>query len=126
MMSGRPTRSIHDKIVSSSAFQKGDVFWAPDPFRQGSNPRLWLVLAADSLPYPGQEYICAALTTSDLSSNYEVGNDWITGRNPQKTSYCSPWVVATIKDRAVVNPQGEITTTFTDRMISECTAYLEP
>ncbi|WP_136718555.1 hypothetical protein [Halorientalis salina] len=112
--------------MSSSAFQKGDVFWAPDPFRQGSNPRLWLVFAADSLPYPGQEYICAALTTSDLPANYAVGSEWITGRNQQKTSYCSPWVVATIKDRAVLNAQGEITTGFTDRMITESTEYLDP
>ena len=125
-MTGRTTQSTHGTTVNSSRFQKGDVFWAPDPFRQGSNPQLWLVLAADLLPFPGQEYICAALTTSDLGANYEVGTDWITGRNPQKTSYCSPWVVATIKDRAVVNPQGEITTAFTDRMVAECTRYLDP
>lgn len=109
----------------SSVYEKGDIFWAPDPFRQGSNPRLWLVLAADSLPYPGQEYICAALTTSDLPDNHEIGSDWLSGNDPTKTSYCSPWVVATIKHRAIVNPQGEVTTAFADRMIAECTAYLD-
>jgi hypothetical protein len=106
-------------------YQKGDAFWAPDPFRGGSNPRLWLVLAAEQLPYPGQEYICAALTTSDLPANYEVGADWVTGGNPNKTSYCSPWVVATVKHRAVANPQGNITMEFTDRMIERCRAYLQ-
>lgn len=112
--------------MSSSTFQKSDVFWAPDPFRQGSNPRLWLVLAADALPYPGQEYICAALTTSDLPANYKIGSDWVRGQDQRKTSYCSPWVVATTKHRAVANPQGEVTTGFTDRMIAETTAYLDP
>jgi len=76
------------------------------------------------LPYPDEEYICAALTTSDLPANVEVGDAWVAGRDPEKTSYCSPWVLGTIKHRAVVNPQGYVTTEFTDRIISEATAYL--
>lgn len=119
-------RSTRGRNVSSNAYRKSDVFWAPDPFRQGSTPRLWLVLAADSLPYPGQEYVCAALTTSDLPANFEIGSEWIRGRDPSKTSYCSPWVLATIKHDAIANPQGEVTTTFADRMIDQCTAYLDP
>lgn len=111
--------------MSSNAYQPGDVFWAPDPIRGGSNPRLWLVLAADALRYPGEEYICAALTTSDLPDNHKIGDDWLSGRDPSKTSYCSPWVVATIKHRAVANPQGEVTTDFVERMLEECTAYLD-
>lgn len=119
-------RSIRVTSVSSAAaFQKGDVVWAPDPFRQGRNPRLWVVLVADPLPYPGEEYICAALTTSDLPQNYEVGDDWVTGRDPDKTSYCSPWVVATIKHDAIANPQGNVTDSFTDQMIRHCTNYLD-
>lgn len=110
----------------SDAYRKGDVFWAPDPYRRGSNPRLWLVLAGEQLPYPGEEYVCAALTTSDLPANFEVGDEWVTGRNPQKTSYCSPWVLGTVKHRAVANPQGKITTSFTDRMIEHSTAFLDP
>lgn len=102
------------------------MFWAPDPFRSGSKPRLWLVLAAESLPYAGQEYICAALTTSDLPDNVEVGDAWVAGNDPSKTSYCSPWVVATIKHRAIANPQGELADEFTDRMIEACKAYLGP
>ncbi|MFB6199003.1 MAG: hypothetical protein ABEI52_12175 [Halobacteriaceae archaeon] len=109
----------------SESYRKGDVFWAPDPFRQGSNPRLWLVLVAEQLPYPGEEYVCAALTTSDLPANDEVGNAWITGRNPDKTSYCSPWVIGTVKHRAVAGPQGRITTEFTDHIIEQCKAVLD-
>jgi hypothetical protein len=125
-MSGRNTRSIHVSTVSNGTnFQTGDVFWAPDPFRQGSNPRLWLILAADSLPYPGEEYICAALTTNDLPRNVEVDDDWIASQDPDKTSYCSPWVVATIKSGTVVNPQGGLTKPFTDQMITECKKHLD-
>jgi hypothetical protein len=85
-----------------------------------------LVLASESLPYQGEEYICAALTTSDLPANFEVGDDWVSGRNPDKTSYCSPWVVGTVKQRAVANPQGTITAVFTDQMIEECKRFLHP
>lgn len=109
----------------SDSYKKGDVFWAPDPFRQGSNPRLWLILAAEQLPYPGEEYVCAALTTSNLPANHEVGDAWITGRNPDKASYCSPWVIGTVKHRAVANPQGRITTEFTDQIITQCKAVLD-
>jgi len=109
----------------TDAYRKGDVFWAPDPFRQGSNPRLWLVLVAEQLPYPGKEYVCAALTTSDLPANHEVGNAWVTGRTPDKKSYCSPWVIGTVKHRAVASPQGRITAEFTDQIIEQCTAVLD-
>lgn len=109
----------------SEAFRKGDVVWASDPFRAGSNPRLWLVLATDSLPYPGEEYVCAALTTSDLPANQVVGDAWITGRNPDRTSYCSPWVLGTVKHRAIADPQGRITTEFTERMGEQSAAVLD-
>jgi hypothetical protein len=109
----------------TEAFSKGDVFWALDPFKPGSNPRLWLVLAAEQLPYPGEEYLCAALTTSDLPANVEVGDAWLVGRNPETRSYCSPWVLGTVKHRAVANPQGALSTAFTDRMVEQAMAYLE-
>ncbi|ADE01728.1 hypothetical protein [Haloferax volcanii] len=113
-------------MTDTNRFQKGDVFWAPDPFRRGSNPRLWVVLAADSLPYPGEEYLGAALTTSNLPRNFEVGDEWVSGKDPAKTSYCSPWVVATIKHDTVVNPQGQVTESFADEMIVACKQYLGP
>lgn len=106
------------------SYERGDVVWAADPFRGGSNPRPWLVLAVDALPYPGEEYICAALTTSDLPANHEVGDAWVAGRNPDTMSYCSPWVVPTVKHGAVVNPQGEVTDAFADAMAGERVSYL--
>ncbi|SDZ92201.1 hypothetical protein SAMN04488065_1234 [Haloplanus vescus] len=108
----------------SDRYQKGDVFWAPDPFKDGSNPRLWLVLAAEQLPFPGEEYLCAALTTSDLPANHRIGDDWVAGRNPDTQSYCSPWVIGTIKHREIADPQGTVTMAFTDRMIERCERFL--
>ena len=82
------------------------------------------MLAARTLPYPGEEYVCAALTTSDLPANHEVGDAWERGRNPDAASYCSPWVVATIKHRAVANPQGRISRRFARKMAERCRAFL--
>lgn len=84
-----------------------------------------MVLASEQLPYPGEEYLCAALTTSDLPANVDVGDAWVAGRHPERRSYCSPWVLGTIKHRAVANPQGALTAAFTDRMVEQAVAYLE-
>jgi hypothetical protein len=110
--------------VTENHYERGDVFWAPDPFRPGSNPRLWLVVVGTSLPFPGEEYVCLALTTSDSPENYEVGDAWLDGDDPTKTSYCSPWVAATIKHDDIESPQGRVTHAFRQRMTDACIRYL--
>lgn len=110
--------------MRSDTYNPGDVFWAPDPYKRGDNPRPWLVLAADNLPFSGEEYVCAGLTLSDHDENLEIGDDWVVGRNPDRTSYCSPWVLATVKHDAVANPQGEVTTGFTETVIRRSVGYL--
>jgi hypothetical protein len=111
--------------MASKTFSSGDVFWAPDPYSAGSNPRLWLVLAAENVPYAGEEYICAALTLSDLPDNVRLSdNDWIVGNNPEKTSYCSPWVLSTVKHDSVAEEQGYVTEAITERIIQQSIDYL--
>lgn len=110
--------------MSDNPFRPGDDIWAPDPFKTGSDPRLWLVLAAELLPCPGEEYVCAALPTSDIPDNHEVGDAWVRGKDPDATSYCSPWVLATIKHQAVADPQGRVTDKFLNRLVDDCEAYL--
>lgn len=111
--------------MSSDPYSAGDVFWAPDPYNQSTEgPRPWLVLAAENLPYSGEEYVCAALTLSDLEANLPIGDDWIAGGDSTRTSYCSPWVLATVKHGAVVDPQGAVTRDFTRRVIRHSVEYL--
>lgn len=107
-------------------YAKADVFWAPDPFRDGTNPRPWLVFAGESLPYRDEEYLCSALTTSDFPDNHRIDDDWLAGGNPDRESYCSAWVIATIKHRAVAGPQGRVTASFADRMNDDTVRYLDP
>jgi len=109
--------------MSEELFEAGDVFWAPDPY-SAAGPRPWLVLAADDLPFTGEEYICAALTLSDHEANLKVGEDWVVGGSPDRTSYCSPWVLATIKHDAVANPQGSVTAGFTERVVRDAAEYV--
>lgn len=111
--------------MTDAGFQDGEVVWAPDPYSGGSNPRLWLILATGSLPYAGEEYLCAALTTSDLPDNFEVGDAWIRGRDRRKTSYCSPWVLVTVKHRAIDNPQGAVTPQFLDQVRDASKRYID-
>jgi len=111
--------------MSSESFASGDVFWAPDPYNSGDEPRPWLVLAADSIPYAGEEYICAGLTLSDLPANVEVRSDhWVVGNDPEKTAYCSPWVLATVKHDAVAGTQGRLTEAFTRRIVDRSVTHL--
>lgn len=107
------------------AFEMGDVFWAPDPYSSGTNPRPWLVLSAESIPYAGEEYICAGLTLSDLPDNVEVSpEDWVVGNDPEQRSFCSPWVLATIKHDAVAGPQGALTDEFATDIARRSIEYL--
>lgn len=111
--------------MSSDSFASGDVFWAPDPYNGGSDPRPWLVLAADNIPYAGEEYICVGLTLSDLPDNVKVKDeDWIAGNDPTKASYCSPWVRATVKHDAVAGAQGYVTGAFTQGIVRQSVEYL--
>jgi len=125
-MSGRNTLLIPVIVeMSSDTFESGDVFWAPNPYNKESNPCPWMVLAADNLPYDGKEYICTGLTLSDLSNNVELRDeDWIVGNDPDKTSYCSPWVLATIKHDAVAGGQGRVKMEFTRGIVRQSVNYL--
>jgi hypothetical protein len=111
--------------MSGEPFASGDVFWAPDPYNTGDDPRPWLVLAAGNIPYAGEEYICAGLTLSDLPDNVEVdADDWVAGNDPDTTAYCSPWVLATVKHDAVAGPQGHVTAEFTREIVHQSAEYL--
>lgn len=109
--------------MTDGRFAVGDVVWAPDPYTDGG-PRPWLVLAADALPFAGEEYVCAALTTTDHRENLAVGDAWAAGGHPARRSFCSPWLLATVKHDAIRNPQGRVSTGFVERVVDRSVAYL--
>jgi len=46
------------------------------------------------------------------------------GNDPDKTSYCSPWVLATVKHDAVAGTQGYVTDAFTRNIVRRSVEYV--
>lgn len=71
---------------------RGDVVWAADPFRPDSgNPRPWLVVSRDTLPFGDAESIAVACTTQShhLESIAVPSAAWLAGE-PQVGSHVLP------------------------------------
>lgn len=106
-------------------FASSDVVWAPDPYNTGGTPRPWIILTAEKIPYGGEEYICVGLTLSDLPENVAIeSQDWEYGEPDGQTSFCSPWVLATIKHDAIIDPHGSVTAAFTSEIAQAAADYL--
>lgn len=107
---------------------RGDVVWAPDPFKSGGgNPRPWLVVSTEQLPYPDEESIAVAFTTqSHHPGGFEVPSEAWTQGEPNTRSYVLPWTVATLKEEThVVGMQGAVTDEFADRVTTSLCSYLD-
>ena len=105
--------------------ERGDVVFGPDPFKLGDDPRPWLILSVDSMPLPG-EFLCAGLTSTEYSVNYEIRTEhWSEGgQPPDEESYCSPWVLGTIKSGQIRSLHGTLTDEFTDKITRDALDYL--
>ena len=105
---------------------RGTVVWAPDPFKtDGGNPRPWLVVSGERMPYPDEESIAVAFTTqSHHAGSFAVPSEaWVRGE-PDQQSYVLPWTLATLKDGLhVVGRQGSVTDEFTDRVTTATISY---
>jgi len=108
--------------------ERGDVVWAPDPFKPtAGNPRPWLVIPSEQLPYPDEEAIAVAFTTqTHHRGSFAVPSEaWIHGE-PGQQSYVLPWTVAMLKkDLHVVGVQGSVTEPFTDRVTTATVSYID-
>jgi mRNA-degrading endonuclease toxin of MazEF toxin-antitoxin module len=106
---------------------RGTVVWAPDPFKtDGGNPRPWLVVSGERMPYPDEESIGVAFTTqSHHSGSFAVTSDaWVRGE-PGQQSYVLPWTVATLKDDLhIVGRQGSVTEEFIEQVATATISYL--
>lgn len=109
--------------------ERGAVVWAPDPFKSGGgNPRPWVVVSTDRLPYPDEESIAVAFTTqSHHPGSFAVPSEaWIRGE-PRTQSYVLPWSVATLKDEThIAGIQGAVTDEFAGRVTTALLSYLDP
>jgi mRNA-degrading endonuclease toxin of MazEF toxin-antitoxin module len=105
-------------------YSQGAIVIAEDPF--GTNPkRPYLILSNETVPFHGQEYVPAAITTTARTEAVELTDDrFERGRLP-RTSYVSPWSVLTLKDWMVTKQPARATTETVDRARHELDGYLQ-
>jgi mRNA-degrading endonuclease toxin of MazEF toxin-antitoxin module len=106
------------------AYSQGAIVIAEDPF--GNNPkRPYLILSNDHVPFHGQEYVAAVITTTARPEAIEFTNNRIErGRHPQ-TSYVSPWSVLTLKDWMITKQPAEATGATVDEVRQGLNVYLQ-
>lgn len=78
------------------------------------------------MPFPG-EFLCAALTHTEYAVNCKLKDkDWADGGLPPgEVSYCSPWVLGTIKSGNIRFKQGTVTPRFTNKVAQKAQGYLD-
>ncbi|MEZ3115703.1 hypothetical protein RYH80_07210 [Halobaculum sp. MBLA0147] len=111
-----------DRHVTS----RGEVVWGRDPFRSGTNPRPWVVVASARLPYPSRDSLAVACTTSShhASAVRIPSGAWVAG-DPNRESHVLPWTVTTLRDgEDVVGVQGRVRNQFVERLVDDLCAVL--
>ena len=105
--------------------RRGDVIWGPDPFKSGENPRPWLVLNNERHPFGDEESMTVTLTTTPHDAAIPLADaDWIEGGMP-RTSFASPWTVASPKHAEVLRRQGRVSEEFVQTVVDALEGYLE-
>lgn len=106
------------------AYPQGAVVVADDPF--GATPRRpYLVVSNDRVPFHGEEYIAAGITTTARDEAIELTDErFERGRLP-RTSYVSPWAVVTLKAWMITKQPGLVTTTTVDDVRAGLNRYLQ-
>jgi len=107
------------------AYSQGAIVIAEDPF--GNTPkRPYLILSNDHVPFYGEGYIAAVITTTARTEAVElIKNKFKRGRLP-RTSYVSPWSVLTLKDWMITKQPAEATDATVDAVRQELDTYLQP
>lgn len=105
-------------------YSQGAIVIAEDPF--GTAPkRPYLILSNDDVPFHGQEYVAAVITTTARTEAVELADDrYERGRLP-RTSYVSPWSVLTLKNWMITKQPAEATETTVDEVRRELDTYLQ-
>ncbi|WP_171006559.1 hypothetical protein [Halalkalirubrum salinum] len=89
-------------------YGQGAVVIAEDPF--GNNPkRPYLIVSNDRVPFYGQEYIAAVITTTDRSEAVTFTPDRFEKGRLARTSHVSPWSVLTLKDWMITKQPAKVT-----------------
>lgn len=106
------------------AYSQGAIVIAPDPF--GNNPkRPYLILSNEQVPFHGQEYIAAVITTTARSEALELTTSRFERGQLPRTSYVSPWSVLTLKDWMITKQPAAVTEITVDQVRQELNVFLQ-
>lgn len=106
------------------AYSQGAVVIAEDPF--GNNPmRPYLILSNDHVPFHGQEYVAAVVTTTARTEAVELTANRLKRGQLPRTSYVSPWSVLTLKDWMITKQPAKATDAAVDKIRQELDTYLQ-
>ena len=105
-------------------YSQGAIVIAEDPF--GNNPkRPYLILSNDQVPFHGQEYVAAVITTATRPEAVELTTNRIDRGELPRISYVSPWSVLTLKDWMITKQPAEATDATVDEVRQELNVYLQ-
>jgi mRNA-degrading endonuclease toxin of MazEF toxin-antitoxin module len=106
------------------AYSQGAIVIAEDPF--GNNPkRPYLVLSNDQVPFHGQEYVAAAITTTARPEAVELTANRLERGQLPRTSYVSPWSILTLKDWMITKQPAEATDATINEVRLELETYIQ-
>jgi len=105
-------------------YSQGAIVIAEDPF--GNNPkRPYLILSNDHVPFHGQEYVTAVITTTARTKAVELTNNRFEHGRLPRASYVSPWAVLTLKDWMITKQPAEATDATVDAVRQKLETYLQ-
>lgn len=106
------------------AYPQGAIVVASDPF--GNNPnRPYLLISNSQVPFHGQEYIAATITTTARNEAIKLTSGRLEKGSLPRTSYISPWSVVTLKDWMITKQPAKATETTVDDVRQELNVYLQ-
>ena len=105
-------------------YPQGAIVAADDPF--GNNPeRPYLIVSNDTVPFPNQECIAVAITTTERDPAIELTpNRLEQGRLPRK-SFVSPWTVVPLKHWMISKQPALATKSTVDTVRKRIDSYLQ-
>jgi len=101
-------------------FERGDVVYGDDPFRDANDARPWLVLSNHAgRPFHGEQYIALTLTTKSWTDGLiDVPADrWLRGGTPAE-SRIVPWGVQSIDRDDIDFWQGRLDDDIVDEAVA--------
>lgn len=106
------------------AYPQGAIVIADDPF--GNNPeRPYLLLSNEQVPFHGEEYLAAVITSTALSEAIELTDTRFSQGHLPRTSYLSPWSILTLKDWMITKQPATVTDTTVDEVRQALNRYLQ-